>query len=116
MPTPVATITPVTQGEVSKSPSKSNASKSEANDGPDFEEVVRDLDAEEIHSQDVLKVPVSQKNPEDVEQELSLASVVAVPSEDVQTEPLQIAEKPVKVEVPSEITEQTNSVSDARLV
>ncbi|MEO9822144.1 MAG: flagellar hook-length control protein FliK [Paracoccaceae bacterium] len=116
MPTPVAAITPVTQGEVSKSPSKSNASKSEANDGPDFEEVVRDLDAEEIHSQDVLKAPVSQINPEDVEQELSLASVVAVPSEDVQTEPFQIAENPVKVEVPSEIAEQTNSVSDARLV
>ncbi|MEP6018682.1 MAG: flagellar hook-length control protein FliK [Paracoccaceae bacterium] len=107
MPIPVATITAVTQSEGSKAPSKPNA-----NDGPAFEEVVRDLDAGTNRDQDVQKPPTHEDGSEEVETELSTASTVATQDEETKSASLKLAEDASKASEHLEDSEKATSLRE----
>ncbi|MEP3638556.1 MAG: flagellar hook-length control protein FliK [Paracoccaceae bacterium] len=111
MPIPIATITAVTQSEGSKAPSKSNA-----NDGPAFEDVVRDLDADTNSNQDVVKSQTHGDGSEEVDSELSTASMVATQDEEAKSASLKLAEDPLEASIQLEDSEQTASSREASLL
>ena len=111
MPIPIATITAVTQSEGSKAPSKSNA-----NDGPAFEDVVRDLDADTNSDQDVVKSQTHGDGSEEVDSELSTASMVPTQDEEAKSASLKLAEDPLEASIQLEDSEQTASSREASLL
>ena len=110
MPTPVAMITAVTQSEGAKAPSKSNT-----NDGPAFEEVVRDLDADTSRDQSVLEPPTHQDNPEEMEADLAATPVIAPSEEEPQPDLPKAVNGPVIPDVPIEGSETTPILSDTKM-